>query len=250
MLLIHGIAGCKENWDAVIPSLARHCTVIAPDLPGHGASGSSATDYSIGALAATTRDLLLALGHERATLVGHSLGGGVAMQFAYLFPEHTERLVLVSSGGLGRTVNPLLRSAALPGSEVVVAGIGHTARAVGKVLGPVLGFTGIRVQPDFAEVGRGMASLAESGTRAAFLSTLRSVVGPVGHVPGLLVPVAYCCIADASNGQHRAQFGHCPFRAHARALRPRWCAAGGSAGSRRGRHRQLGVWRCRAADAR
>jgi pimeloyl-ACP methyl ester carboxylesterase len=181
VLLIHGIAGCKENWDAVVPALAAHCTVIAPDLPGHGASDSSATDYSIGGLAATMRDLLLALGHERATLVGHSLGGGVAMQFAYLFPEHTERLVLVSSGGLGRTVNPLLRSAALPGSELVVAGLGHTAQAVGRILGPVLGFTGARVQPDLAEVGRGMASLADAGTRAAFLSTLRAVVGPVGQ---------------------------------------------------------------------
>jgi pimeloyl-ACP methyl ester carboxylesterase len=181
VLLIHGIAGCKENWDAVIPALARRCTVLAPDLPGHGASGSSATDYSIGGLAATMRDLLLALGHERATLAGHSLGGGVAMQFAYLFPEHTERLVLVSSGGLGRTVNPLLRSAALPGSELVVAGVGHTAAAVRRVLGPVLGVTGVRVQPDLAEVGRGMASLADGGTRAAFLSTLRAVVGPVGQ---------------------------------------------------------------------
>jgi pimeloyl-ACP methyl ester carboxylesterase len=103
------------------------------------------------------------------------------MQFAYLFPEHTERLVLVSSGGLGRTVNPLLRSAALPGSELIVAGLGHAARVVGRVLGPVLGVTGIRVQPDLEEVGRGMAGLADSGTRAAFLSTLRAVVGPVGQ---------------------------------------------------------------------
>ena len=181
LLLIHGIAGCKENWDEVIGGLAERCTVIAPDLPGHGASGRPAGDYSLGAMAATMRDLLLALGHERATLVGHSLGGGIAMQFSYLFPEHTERLVLVSSGGLGKTVNPLLRSAALPGSELVVSGLGHGARAVGAVLGPAVRFSGLSVQPDLAEIGRGMTRLADAETRAAFLSTLRAVVGPVGQ---------------------------------------------------------------------
>ena len=181
VLLIHGIAGRKENWDAVVPRLAERHTVIAPDLPGHGASGSSSGDYSVGALAATLRDLLLSLGFERATLVGHSLGGGVAMQFAYLFPEHTERLVLVSAGGLGRTVNPFLRSAALPGAELVVAGVGLGARAVGAVLGPALGLARVRVQPDLAELGAGMARLGDAETRTAFLSTLRSVVGGRGQ---------------------------------------------------------------------
>ena len=101
LLLIHGIAGTLENWQAVMEPLAREHTVLAPDLPGHGGSAPGAGDYSLGALAAGLRDLLVALGHQRATLVGHSLGGGVAMQFAYQFPEMTERLVLVSSGGLG-----------------------------------------------------------------------------------------------------------------------------------------------------
>ena len=101
LLLIHGMAGDFQNWQAVIEPLARHHTVIAPDLPGHGGSAPGGGDYSLGALAAGLRDLLAALGHDRATLVGHSLGGGIAMQFAYQFPELTERLVLVSSGGLG-----------------------------------------------------------------------------------------------------------------------------------------------------
>jgi pimeloyl-ACP methyl ester carboxylesterase len=97
LLLIHGMAGTYENWQAVIEPLARHHTVVAPDLPGHGGSAPGAGDYSLGALAVGLRDLLVTLGHERATLVGHSLGGGIAMQLAYHFPEITERLVLVSS---------------------------------------------------------------------------------------------------------------------------------------------------------
>src|SRR6476661_3462422 len=96
IVLIHGIAGTNAVWDEVFPELATRYTVIAPDLPGHGASGVSAGDYSLGAMAATVRDLLIALGLERATIIGHSLGGGVAMQFSYLFPEYTERLVLIS----------------------------------------------------------------------------------------------------------------------------------------------------------
>ena len=96
LLLIHGMAGTYENWQAVIEPLARDHTVLAPDLPGHGASAPGGGDYSLGALAAGLRDLLIAQGHDRATLVGHSLGGGIAMQFAYQFPEIAERLVLVS----------------------------------------------------------------------------------------------------------------------------------------------------------
>src|ERR1039457_6295837 len=121
LLLIHGMAGTLENWQEVIEPLARHHTVIAPDLPGHGSSAPGAGDYSLGSLAAGLRDLLAALGHDRATLVGHSLGGGIAMQFAYQFPEMTERLVLVSSGGLGSEVSPILRAAALPGANLFIA---------------------------------------------------------------------------------------------------------------------------------
>jgi pimeloyl-ACP methyl ester carboxylesterase len=91
LLLIHGMAGNIGNWQQVIGPLGRHHAVIAPDLPGHGASAPGAGDYSLGALAAGLRDLLVVLGRERATLVGHSLGGGIAMQFAYQFPEITER---------------------------------------------------------------------------------------------------------------------------------------------------------------
>ncbi len=181
LLLIHGVAGTYENWRAVMEPLARHRTVIAPDLPGHGASAPGGGDYSLGGHAALLRDLLVALGHRRATLVGHSLGGGIAMQLAYQFPEIAERLVLVSSGGLGPEVSLILRAAALPGADAFIAGTARVGRWVGGAVGRGLGAIGLRPNADVAEVARGYASLADPGRRAAFLSTLRSVVGTGGQ---------------------------------------------------------------------
>src|SRR5688572_1287002 len=109
LLLVHGMAGSSETWKHVMPALAERCTVLAPDLLGQGQSDKPRGDYSLGAHANLLRDLLDALGHERATVIGQSLGGGVAMQFAYQFPERCERLVLVNSGGLGREVTFYLR---------------------------------------------------------------------------------------------------------------------------------------------
>jgi pimeloyl-ACP methyl ester carboxylesterase len=181
LLLIRGIAGNIGNWQEVIEPLSRRHTVIAPDRPGHGASAPGSGDYSLGALAAGLRDLLVVLGHERATLVGHSLGGGIAMQFAYQFPEITERLVLVSSGGLGPEVSPVLRAAALPGADLFIAATAGTGgRAVSAV---ARGLASIGLQPnaDVAEVARGYASLADRDRRAAFLATLRSVIDTGGQ---------------------------------------------------------------------
>lgn len=180
LLLIHGMAGTFENWREVIEPLAVHHTVIAPDLPGHGGSGGGA-DYSLGSLAAGLRDLLVKLGHERATLVGHSLGGGIAMQFSYQFPEMVERLVLVSSGGLGLEVSPVLRAAALPGAEYFIAATAAAGRTVGSTLGRGLARIGLRPNADVAEVARGYASLADPERRAAFLAALRSVVSVGGQ---------------------------------------------------------------------
>src|SRR5881628_872710 len=120
VLLIHGITGSSATWDEVLPWLAERYSVLAPDLLGHGGSAKPRGDYSLGAYASGIRDLLGVLGFDRATVVGHSLGGGIAMQAAYQFPEYVERLVLVSSGGLGREVSPILRAATLPGSELVL----------------------------------------------------------------------------------------------------------------------------------
>ncbi len=181
LLLIHGMAGNLENWQEVIEPLARHHTVIAPDLPGHGGSAPGGGDYSLGALAAGLRDLLVALGHERATLVGHSLGGGIAMQFAYQFPEATERLVLVSSGGLGPEVSPILRAAALPGADLFIATTSRASQRAGGAIGRGLGAIGLRPNADVAEVARGYASLADPDRRAAFLATVRSVIGTGGQ---------------------------------------------------------------------
>src|SRR3954452_7621515 len=168
VMLFHGIAGTQAVWDEVFDDLAAEHTVIAPDLPGHGASGASAGDYSIGAMAATVRDLLLVLGHERATIVGASLGGGIAMQCSCLFPEYTERLVLISSGGLGRTVNPVLRAAALPGAELVTAQLGRVARVAGLGMRALPFTPGGRVG---AELGRSVSALADDQTRSAFHAT-------------------------------------------------------------------------------
>ena len=181
LLLIHGMGGTFENWQAVIEPLARQHTVLAPDLPGHGASAPGAGDYSIGALAAGLRDLLIALGHDRATLVGHSLGGGIAMQFAYQFPEMTERLVLVSSGGLGPEVSPVLRAAALPGANLFIAATAGPGRTLGSAMARGLAAVGLRPNADIAEVARGYASLADPDRRAAFLATLRSVIHTGGQ---------------------------------------------------------------------
>ncbi|MEI2702885.1 MAG: alpha/beta fold hydrolase [Baekduia sp.] len=181
LLLIHGIAGEYQNWKEVIEPLARHHKVIAPDLPGHGGSAPGGGDYSLGALAAGLRDLLAALGHERATLVGHSLGGGIAMQFAYQFPELTERLVLVSSGGLGPEVSLVLRAAALPGANPFIDVTGRLMMKAGPPLGRALKAIGLRPNADVAEVLRGYVSLVDPARRAAFLSTLRAVVGTEGQ---------------------------------------------------------------------
>jgi pimeloyl-ACP methyl ester carboxylesterase len=219
LLLIHGMAGTCENWREVIESLTRHYTVIAPDLPGHGLSAGGQGDYSLGNLAAGLRDLLLVLGHERATIVGHSLGGGIAMQFSYQFPEMVERLVLVSSGGLGLEVSPVLRAAALPGAELFIAATAGTGQKIGGAIGRGLAKVGVKPAADLAEVARGYGSLAEPERRKAFLATLRSVVGTEGQrvsaadrfylaeeVPVLIVWGARDPIIPASHGEdaHRA----------------------------------------------
>jgi pimeloyl-ACP methyl ester carboxylesterase len=182
LVLVHGITSTSATWANVLPYLAERFTVIAPDLLGHGESAKPRGDYSLGAYASGIRDLLIALGHERATFIGHSLGGGVAMQLAYQFPEHCERLVLVSSGGLGRGISALLRAASLPGSELVLPLlVNDHVLGAGQLVGRVLRRVGLRVHTDVEEVLRGHASLSDGETRSAFLHTLRTIVDPWGQ---------------------------------------------------------------------
>ena len=182
ILLIHGITGSSQTWDDVIPLLSDRYTVVAPDLLGHGDSAKPRGDYSLGAYASGIRDLMQAVGHDRATVVGHSLGGGVAMQLAYQFPELVERLVLVSSGGLGREVNLFLRAATLPGSEWVLPLLASNGvLSAGGRVGGLLRTLGLRAGPDLEEMWRGFSSLADAEARQAFIYTLRGIVDPGGQ---------------------------------------------------------------------
>jgi pimeloyl-ACP methyl ester carboxylesterase len=182
VVLIHGITSDSGTWRRVMPYLARRFTVIAPDLIGHGGSDKPRGDYSLGAHASSLRDLLLALGHDRATFVGHSLGGGIAMQLSYQFPERCERLVLVDSGGLGREVSILLRAATLPGSELVLPLLSASRLLeAGRLVGTLLGRLGLSAGTDIEEMAKGHATLSDRETRAAFVHTLRAVVEPGGQ---------------------------------------------------------------------
>jgi pimeloyl-ACP methyl ester carboxylesterase len=181
LLLIHGMAGSLETWRSVIEPLARDATVLAIDLPGHGASSPGGGDYSLGSLAAGLRDVLAMLGHDRATLVGHSLGGGIAMQFSYQFPEMTERMVLVSSGGLGLEVSPVLRAASLPGANLFLSITAGATRRGSGLARRVLRATHSPSNPGLDELVRSYESLADADRRSAFLATVRSVVGLNGQ---------------------------------------------------------------------
>jgi pimeloyl-ACP methyl ester carboxylesterase len=176
IVLLHGIAGDSTTWEEVVPWLTPTHTVLAPDLLGHGRSCKPEGDYSLGAYANGLRDLLEALELERGTIVGHSLGGGIAMQFAYQFPERCERLALVSSGGLGRELHGLLRAAALPGAGFVLPWLCVAGRqSVGRVVHG-LGRLGLRASADLEESWRSFVSLEDAEARRAFLTTVRGLI--------------------------------------------------------------------------
>jgi pimeloyl-ACP methyl ester carboxylesterase len=177
LILVHGITNSSASWEPVLAQLATRFTVIAPDLLGHGDSAKPRGDYSLGANASLLRDFMLALGHERATIVGHSLGGGIAMQMAYQFPERVERLVLVASGGLGRQVTPMLRAVALPGAELVLPLLASQPLVgAGTRVGGWIERIGLRVGSDITAMAAGFASLQDIEARRAFVHTARSVI--------------------------------------------------------------------------
>jgi pimeloyl-ACP methyl ester carboxylesterase len=176
LLLIHGMAGSSQTWRAILPQLAKKYRVIAPDLLGHGQSSKPRTDYSLGAFAVGLRDLLDELEVESATVVGQSLGGGIAMQFLYQHPDYCRRLVLISSGGLGPDVGLVLRLLAAPGAELVMPVIAPPpVLRAGNSVRTWLSSLGLR-SPRGAEIWNAYSSFADRQTRDAFLRTLRSVV--------------------------------------------------------------------------
>jgi pimeloyl-ACP methyl ester carboxylesterase len=178
VVLIHGMVNSSRHWEQVAVRLADDYTVIAPDLIGHGDSATPRGDYSLGAHAAVIRDLLAAIEVERSTVVGHSLGGGVAMQFFWQFPQHVERLALVSSGGLGPEVSPLLRSAALPGASGLLWLVAHPRLVAGLfALADRMPKRGVYVRA----IARALYPLSVAGAREAFLQTLRSVIDVRGQ---------------------------------------------------------------------
>jgi pimeloyl-ACP methyl ester carboxylesterase len=200
ILLIHGLAGSSKTWDDVIPLLTPHAEVIAVDLLGHGESAKPTGDYSLGAFASGLRDFLSILGIDSVTIVGHSFGGGVAMQLAYQHPHLVDRLVLVGSGGLGREVSWLLRLLTLPGAEYVMP-VAFPKPLVDRAtdVGRQLGRRNIR-SPKLAEMWRAYSSLAGATNRKAFVRTMRGVIEPTGqtvnasdrlylaaHVPTMIV---------------------------------------------------------------
>lgn len=187
LLLVHGIGDSSATWRTVLPALARNHLVIAPDLLGHGASAKPRADYSVAAYANGMRDLLSVLGIDRVTLVGHSLGGGIAMQFAYQFPERTDRLVLVASGGAGRAVSPVLRAATLPGAELALSSLRLPgARLLLRAAVGVLARLDTGLGLDAPDLQRVVDALPDARARAAFIRTLRAVVDWRGQVVTML----------------------------------------------------------------
>jgi pimeloyl-ACP methyl ester carboxylesterase len=186
LLLIHGMAGSSATWEAITPRLAKNFRVIAPDLLGHGKSAKPRGDYSLGAFAVWLRDLLDELEVERATVIGQSLGGGIAMQFAYQHRDYCERLALIGSGGLGPDLSPMLRILSAPGSELVLPLVApQGVLTLGNKLGSWLTSAGIQA-PRAGQMWQAYSSLSDSQTRQAFLRTLRSVVDHRGQAVSAL----------------------------------------------------------------
>lgn len=242
LLLIHGVGDTSATWSSVHAKLAQRFTVIAPDLLGHGESDKPRADYSLAAFANGMRDLLTTLGIDRATLVGHSLGGGIAAQFAYQYPHMVERLVLVSSGGVTKDVSFALRMAALPlGSEALAAlrlpGALPALQIAGRAAKTLFGST--KYGRDLPDGLRLLARLGDPAALSAFSRTLRAVVDSRGQLVTMLdrsylmpsvpkqiiwgeddfvIPVSHARIAHAAMPDSQLEIfersGHMPFHDH------------------------------------
>jgi pimeloyl-ACP methyl ester carboxylesterase len=186
LLLIHGMAGSSATWRAIIPRLSKKYRVIAPDLLGHGMSAKPRGDYSLGAFAVFLRDLLDELEVERVTVIGQSLGGGIAMQFTHQHRDYCERLALIGSGGLGPDLSPVLRMLSAPGAELVLPIVApQPVLNLGNKLASWLSSAGVQA-PRAGEMWQAYSSLSDARTRQAFLRTLRSVVDYRGQAVSAL----------------------------------------------------------------
>lgn len=194
LLLLHGIGDSSAAWEPLMPALGERFTVIAPDLLGHGASDKPRADYSVAAYANGVRDLMDVLGVERATVVGHSLGGGVAAQACYQYPHRFERLVLVSTGGVAREVAPALRLLSAPYAELALPVTRLPgARLVARGLAEVAKRTPLALGRDADELVRVFDGLPSGPARKSFTRTLRSVVDWRGQ---LVTMLDRCYLAD------------------------------------------------------
>lgn len=183
VLLLHGLGCDHTTWEPVIESLSRRYTVLAPDLLGHGASDKPRADYTLGGYANGMRDLLTVLGIDKVTVIGHSFGGGVAMQFGYQYPERTERLMLVASGGLGPEVTPAIRAITTPGFDQVVGvltlpGVRHLGMAGLRALSRVPS----KLTRDLDEVATIYDTFKDRDARHAIRHVVRAVVDWQGQI--------------------------------------------------------------------
>jgi pimeloyl-ACP methyl ester carboxylesterase len=183
LLLLHGLGCDHTTWLPVMEQLAKKYTVIAPDLLGHGESDKPRADYSVGGYANGMRDLLTVLNIDKVTVVGHSLGGGVAMQFGYQFPERTERMILVAPGGLGREVTPLIRAVTLPGFHTVMAALTMPGvRHIGIAGMRALSRSGLAITHDLDEVADIYDTFKDPKARRAIAHVVRAVVDTRGQL--------------------------------------------------------------------
>lgn len=174
LLLLHGLTDTHRTFRRVVPTLAQHYRVIAPDLPGHGLSGRPDASYSLAWHASVIGALVDGLGLQSFDLVGHSYGGGVAQYLLLTHAERVRRLVLVNTGGLGREVALPLRLLTLPAAE----------RFLQPLLGPVLDLAMAVGGRDIYEGDeRKWLAWAQRapGTGRAMARTARNVIGLRGQ---------------------------------------------------------------------
>lgn len=181
VLMLHGLASDASTWDRAVGLIAGHgYRVLALDLIGHGYSDKPERSYLLEDFAESVRDFLDALDIPSATLCGHSLGGAIAMAFGHEHPDRLDRLVLVSAGGLGREVHPLLRAASTrlaPGVLRVATG-----RPMRRLYAHPRVHRALRLTPDnVTNLRRAGRALGTAEGQSSFFASLRGVIEPGGQ---------------------------------------------------------------------